>query len=89
MNDTDTSLGAPAGFSLADFQRNMGWFLALGILLISLALWPSSTISCNPDLVFFFGWILIFMGPSRPCKLLAEQMGWTFPSPGPGHSAVW
>jgi uncharacterized membrane protein HdeD (DUF308 family) len=63
MNDTDPSLGAPAGFSLADFKRNMGWFLALGILLISLG-----TLAIVYDFmatlisVFFFGWILIFIG---------------------------
>ena len=63
MNDTDTPLGAPVGFSLADFQKNKGWFLALGILLISVG-----TLAIIYDFmatlisVFFFGWILIFMG---------------------------
>src|SRR5665647_1793828 len=63
MNDTDTPLAAPVGFSLANFQKNKGWFLALGILLISVG-----TLAIIYDFmatlisVFFFGWILIFMG---------------------------
>jgi uncharacterized membrane protein HdeD (DUF308 family) len=63
MHDPDTPLGAPAGFSLAEFQKNRGWFLALGILLISLG-----TLAIIYDFmatlisVFVFGWILIFMG---------------------------
>jgi hypothetical protein len=63
MNDTDTPLGAPAGFSLADFHQNKGWFLGMGILLISVG-----TLAIIYDFmatlisVFFFGWILIFMG---------------------------
>ena len=34
MNDPTTSLGAVGGFNLADFQKNRGWFLVMGILLI-------------------------------------------------------
>ena len=51
------------GFSLSDFQKNRGWFLALGIVLI-----VAGTLAVIYDVtatklsVLFFGWILIAMG---------------------------
>lgn len=51
------------GFSLSDFQKNRGWFLALGIVLIL-----AGTLAVIYDVtatklsVLFFGWILIAMG---------------------------
>jgi uncharacterized membrane protein HdeD (DUF308 family) len=52
-----------AGFSSSDFQKNRGWFLALGILLII-----AGTLAIIYDVaatllsVLFFGWLLIIMG---------------------------
>jgi uncharacterized membrane protein HdeD (DUF308 family) len=63
MNDTDTPLGGFYGFSLTEFQKNRGWFLALGILLI-----VAGTLAIIYDVaatllsVLFFGWLLIIMG---------------------------
>jgi len=51
------------GFNLADFQKNRGWFLALGILLISagtLAIIYDVTVTLLS--VVFFGWLLVFAG---------------------------
>ena len=62
MNDTVTPLGV-GGFNLADFQKNRGWFLALGILLISagsLAIIYDVTVTLLS--VVFFGWLLVFAG---------------------------
>ena len=63
MNDTDTPLGRAGGFNLDDFQKNRGWFLALGILLLivgTLAIIYDVTATLIS--VFFFGWLLIFVG---------------------------
>ncbi len=63
MNEAAKPLGAIYGFSLEDFQRNRGWFLALGILLII-----GGTLAIIYDVaatmlsVLFFGWILIVVG---------------------------
>lgn len=63
MNDPTTSLGAGGGFNLADFQKNRGWFLVMGILLIivgSLAI--IYDVMATLLSVFVFGWGLIFVG---------------------------
>jgi uncharacterized membrane protein HdeD (DUF308 family) len=63
MKETGTPIGAFYGFSLADFQKNRGWFLALGILLIfvgSLAI--IYDVAATLISVLFFGWLLIAMG---------------------------
>jgi uncharacterized membrane protein HdeD (DUF308 family) len=63
MNETGTPIGALYGFSLADFQKNRGWFMALGILLIivgSLAI--VYDVAATLLSVLFFGWLLIVMG---------------------------
>lgn len=63
MNASDTRLVALGGFSPADFQKNRGWFLALGILLIaagSLAI--IYDVAATLLSVLFFGWLLIFVG---------------------------
>lgn len=63
MHDTAKPLGGLYGFSLEDFQKNRGWFLALGILLIIVG-----TIAIIYDVaatmlsVLFFGWLLIVAG---------------------------
>jgi uncharacterized membrane protein HdeD (DUF308 family) len=63
MNDTAKPLVALAGFSVDDFQKNRGWFLALGILLI-----VAGTLAIVYDVaatllsVLFFGWLLIIAG---------------------------
>jgi uncharacterized membrane protein HdeD (DUF308 family) len=56
MSETGASLAAPVGFSLADFQKNKGWFMALGIFLISLGT-LAIIYACMATLisVFFFG----------------------------------
>lgn len=52
-----------AGYSLSDFQKNRGWFLALGILLI-----VAGTLAIIYDVaatllsVLVFGWLLIIVG---------------------------
>ena len=62
MNDTVTPLGV-GGFNLADFQKNRGWFLALGILLISAgSLAIIYDVTATLISVFVFGWTLIFAG---------------------------
>ena len=63
MNDTASPLIGLSGFSLADFQKNRGWFLALGILLIvagSLAI--IYDVAATLLSVLFFGWLLIIAG---------------------------
>lgn len=66
MNDESAALGpmgALGGFSLADFQKNRGWFLALGIVLIiagSLAI--IYDVAATILSVLFFGWILVVAG---------------------------
>ena len=63
MNAEAKPLVGLYGFSMADFQKNRGWFLALGILLII-----SGTLAIIYDVaatllsVLFFGWLLIIMG---------------------------
>ena len=63
MNDTPQPLVSLYGFSMADFQKNRGWFLALGILLII-----GGTLAIIYDVaatllsVLFFGWLLIIVG---------------------------
>jgi uncharacterized membrane protein HdeD (DUF308 family) len=55
-----------SGYSLSDFQKNRGWFLALGILLIF-----GGTLAIIYDVaatllsVLFFGWLLIIMGATE------------------------
>ena len=63
MNDTDKPLVGLYGFSLAEFQNNRGWFLALGILLVvagSLAI--VYDVAATILSVLFFGWLLIIAG---------------------------
>jgi uncharacterized membrane protein HdeD (DUF308 family) len=63
MNETAQPLVGLYGFSVADFQKNRGWFLALGILLIiggSLAI--IYDVAATLLSVLFFGWLLIAMG---------------------------
>jgi uncharacterized membrane protein HdeD (DUF308 family) len=63
MNETPQPLVGLYGFSVADFQKNRGWFLALGILLIiggSLAI--IYDVAATLLSVLFFGWLLIAMG---------------------------
>jgi uncharacterized membrane protein HdeD (DUF308 family) len=63
MNDTAKPLVGMYGFSPEDFQKNRGWFLALGILLII-----GGTLAIIYDVaatllsVLFFGWLLIIVG---------------------------
>lgn len=66
MNETTRPIGTLStigGFSQEDFQKNWGWFLALGILLII-----AGTLAIVYDVaatmlsVLFFGWILIAAG---------------------------
>jgi uncharacterized membrane protein HdeD (DUF308 family) len=62
MIGTVTPLGV-GDFNLADFQKNRGWFLVLGILLIiagSLAIIYDVTVTLLS--VVFFGWLLVFAG---------------------------
>ena len=63
MNEAAKPIGGLYGFSLEDFQKNRGWFLALGILLIiagSLAI--IYDVAATMLSVLFFGWILIAAG---------------------------
>jgi uncharacterized membrane protein HdeD (DUF308 family) len=63
MNDTPQPLVGLYGYSIADFQKNRGWFLALGILLIiggSLAI--IYDVAATLLSVLFFGWLLIVVG---------------------------
>ncbi len=63
MNDTAKPLVGLYGYSLEDFQKNRGWFLALGILLIvagSLAI--IYDVAATMLSVLFFGWLLVIMG---------------------------
>jgi uncharacterized membrane protein HdeD (DUF308 family) len=63
MNDTAKPLFGLYGYSLEDFQKNRGWFLALGILLIiggSLAI--IYDVAATLLSVLFFGWLLIAVG---------------------------
>lgn len=63
MNDTAKPLVGLYGFSLAEFQKNRGWFLALGILLIiagSLAI--VYDVAATILSVLFFGWLLVIAG---------------------------
>jgi uncharacterized membrane protein HdeD (DUF308 family) len=63
MNDMAKPLGGLYGYSLEDFQKNRGWFMALGILLIiggSLAI--IYDVAATMLSVLFFGWLLIAMG---------------------------
>ena len=63
MNDTAKPLVGLYGYSLADFQKNRGWFLALGILLFvagSLAI--IYDVAATILSVLFFGWLLIIAG---------------------------
>ena len=63
MNDTAKPLVGLYGYSLEDFQKNRGWFLALGILLIvagSLAI--IYDVAATILSVLFFGWLLIIAG---------------------------
>jgi uncharacterized membrane protein HdeD (DUF308 family) len=83
MNDTDTSLGAPGGFSSADFQQNVDWFPALGILLISVG-----TLAIIYDFMatvisaLFFGWILLFMAAFEAVQAFRQtKWGGLFPQP--------
>ena len=63
MNESPRPLVGLYGFSAADFQKNRGWFLALGILLII-----GGTLAIIYDVaatllsVLFFGWLLIIVG---------------------------
>src|SRR5271167_1760830 len=63
MHETGIPFGGLGGFSLGDFQKNRGWFLSLGILLII-----AGTLAIIYDVaatmlsVLFFGWILIAVG---------------------------
>jgi uncharacterized membrane protein HdeD (DUF308 family) len=63
MNETAKPLGGLYGYSMEDFQKNRGWFLALGILLII-----AGTLAIVYDVaatllsVLFFGWLLIIAG---------------------------
>ncbi len=63
MNETAQPLVGLYGYSLEDFQKNRGWFLALGILLII-----GGTLAIIYDVaatllsVLFFGWLLIIVG---------------------------
>jgi uncharacterized membrane protein HdeD (DUF308 family) len=63
VNNPATTVGGTGGFDLADFQKNRGWFLVLGIILIivgSLAIIYDVTATLIS--VFAFGWLLMFMG---------------------------
>jgi uncharacterized membrane protein HdeD (DUF308 family) len=63
MNDKAKPLFGLYGYSLEDFQKNRGWFLALGILLIiggSLAI--IYDVAATLLSVLFFGWLLIAVG---------------------------
>jgi uncharacterized membrane protein HdeD (DUF308 family) len=63
MNDMPQPLVGLYGYSMANFQKNRGWFLALGILLII-----GGTLAIIYDVaatlisVLFFGWLLIIVG---------------------------
>jgi len=63
LNETTKPIAGLYGYSLADFRKNRGWFLALGILLIIVG-----TIAIIYDVaatllsVLFFGWLLIIVG---------------------------
>jgi uncharacterized membrane protein HdeD (DUF308 family) len=63
MTGTAKSLVGLYGYSLEDFRKNRGWFMALGIVLII-----GGTLAIVYDVaatlisVLFFGWLLIFMG---------------------------
>jgi uncharacterized membrane protein HdeD (DUF308 family) len=63
MTETPQPLVGLYGYSVADFQKNRGWFLALGILLII-----GGTLAIIYDVaatmlsVLFFGWLLIIVG---------------------------
>ena len=63
MNEVAKPLMGLYGFSMEDFQKNRGWFLALGILLI-----VAGTLAIIYDVaatllsVLFFGWLLVIMG---------------------------
>jgi uncharacterized membrane protein HdeD (DUF308 family) len=63
MNETAKPPVGLYGYSLADFRKNWGWFLALGILLIiagSLAI--IYDVWATLFSVLFFGWLLIIVG---------------------------
>jgi uncharacterized membrane protein HdeD (DUF308 family) len=63
MNDMPQPLVGLYGYSMANFQKNRGWFLALGILLIiggTLAI--IYDVAATMISVLFFGWLLIIMG---------------------------
>jgi uncharacterized membrane protein HdeD (DUF308 family) len=63
MINAATPLGAVGGFNLDDFQKNRGWFLVLGILLLivgSLAI--IYDVMATLISVIFFGWLLISVG---------------------------
>uniref|UniRef100_A0A7C3Z054 HdeD family acid-resistance protein n=1 Tax=Desulfobacca acetoxidans TaxID=60893 RepID=A0A7C3Z054_9BACT len=58
-----STIGPLGGYSLEDFQKNRGWFLALGIVLIiagSLAI--IYDVAATILSVLFFGWILVAVG---------------------------
>ncbi len=63
MDQEEKPLLGLAGYSLSDFQKNWGWFLALGMLLII-----AGTMAIIYDVaatllsVLFFGWLLIITG---------------------------
>lgn len=63
MNEAAKPIVGVYGFSMEDFQKNRGWFLALGILLII-----AGTLAIIYDMaatmlsVLFFGWLLIAAG---------------------------
>jgi uncharacterized membrane protein HdeD (DUF308 family) len=63
MNETAKPIGALFGFSLANFQKNRGWFLSLGILLIIVGtLAIIYDVAATLISVLFFGWLLIIVG---------------------------
>ena len=63
MNETAQPLVGLYGYSVEDFRKNRGWFMALGILLI-----VGGTLAIIYDVaatllsVLFFGWLLIVVG---------------------------
>lgn len=63
MSETAKPLVGLYGYSIEDFQKNRGWFLALGILLIvigSLAI--IYDVAATLLSIIFFGWLLIIAG---------------------------
>jgi uncharacterized membrane protein HdeD (DUF308 family) len=63
MNEMTKPIGVLYGFSLAEFQKNRGWFMGLGILLIIVGtLAIIYDVAATLISVLFFGWLLVIVG---------------------------